>query len=646
MSLQIWLPFTESAIENYGVHQASIINNSVTLSNGGKTTPQYASFKSGNYIKLNNSTTAVDVTNKQLSVAFWFKISEDNATNNVCFFCDRTVTGSGISIFKLGSSFRFDAGEQTTFACAASYPEWTHACFTWDGKEKKVYINGKILGVKKCTVVPIDLASHIMIGASLPNTNLSGNTANHFIGSIDDYRVYDHCLSLKEIQELSRALILHYRLDDSSENNIELDCSGYNQHGTKYNIVNYDNSSRYGSCSYFNNGNSDYIISKSAIAPQDAITMSCWVKCQEVGYNNYHIPLCFNGQQYEISITSSGMLRSGFQIVDNNGVTKRQVANATHTSLFDNKWHMLTVTYNGQTIRRYLDGIEISSSATAAAGKLVGGTGQWRIGNYGSGGYGNKNMYMSDVRIYATALSPEDILSLYKVIFAVDRNGSEYIPQMNEEQINISQISRSGIHKINEVSEIIRLDDDSYWIQLSHHDCQGGLNLFNSNSDFTKFVYKNDKCWAAFHLINEYGLYNNQYEFLAIEQIGTTDNIAVRRWKQNINPLIATYEDVELSSGNASYYNDYDVPYTSSGTMVNGGLYVINSKTYLAIANLTKGNWYGAFGAWTKHGSGIPTFGNSSTAGTLNLYMRIDPEGWLYKEFNNGINMPFTINEN
>jgi hypothetical protein len=103
---------------------------------------------------------------------------------------------------------------------------------------------------------------------------------------------------------------------------------------------------------------------------------------------------------------------------------------------------------------------------------------------------------------------------------------------------------------------------------------------------------------------------------------------------------------VELSSGNASYYNDYDVPYTSNGTMVNGGLYVINSKTYLAIANLTKGNWYGAFGAWTKHGNGIPTFGNSSTAGTLNLYMRIDPEGWLYKEFNNGINMPFTINEN
>jgi hypothetical protein len=44
-------------------------------------------------------------------VAFWFKISENNATNNMCFFCDRTVTGSGISIFKLGSSFRFDAGE-------------------------------------------------------------------------------------------------------------------------------------------------------------------------------------------------------------------------------------------------------------------------------------------------------------------------------------------------------------------------------------------------------------------------------------------------------------------------------------------------------------------------------------------------------
>jgi hypothetical protein len=42
----------------------SIANNSVTLSDGGKTTSQYASFKSGNYIKLNNSTASIDVTNK------------------------------------------------------------------------------------------------------------------------------------------------------------------------------------------------------------------------------------------------------------------------------------------------------------------------------------------------------------------------------------------------------------------------------------------------------------------------------------------------------------------------------------------------------------------------------------------------------
>lgn len=50
------------------------------------------------------------------------------------------------------------------------------------------------------------------------NTELDGDiSGNHFIGDIDDVRVYDHLLSTKEIHELSMAKILHYDFNMFSE---------------------------------------------------------------------------------------------------------------------------------------------------------------------------------------------------------------------------------------------------------------------------------------------------------------------------------------------------------------------------------------------------------------------------------------------
>jgi hypothetical protein len=48
---------------------------------------------------------------------------------------------------------------------------------------------------------------------------------------LNDVRIYDHALSKKEIEEIYKALALHYKLDNTI-NNIIYDCSGYHNDGT------------------------------------------------------------------------------------------------------------------------------------------------------------------------------------------------------------------------------------------------------------------------------------------------------------------------------------------------------------------------------------------------------------------------------
>lgn len=214
MSLQIWLPLSGS-LENKGLSQSHVIaNNATTLTTiNGKVTPGYASFASGNYITISDAANIIDINNKQMSFAFWMKTT---ATHNMCLFCNRSTTGNGISIFKLDqTTFRFDTNNdgQTKFTCAATYPNWTHFCFTWDGQYKKLYINGVETQSLPCAATVTNYNTKAWIGTSAANTMSGTSLGNHFVGSLNDYRIYNHCLSPREVKLLAQGLIAHYKLE-------------------------------------------------------------------------------------------------------------------------------------------------------------------------------------------------------------------------------------------------------------------------------------------------------------------------------------------------------------------------------------------------------------------------------------------------
>ena len=276
-----------------------------------------------------------------------------------------------------------------------------------------------------------------------------------------------------------------------------MDCSGYQHHGSVVGTVaTKKDSSRYNSCIYQNNGPNNYLKSGIITMPTDAITMSCWFKSNSVGYSDYHIPMSLASANYEISIDSGGRLRNGFVI---NG--SRQVLTTSHTSILDNKWHMLTATYDGTTIKRYLDGKEIPSSATSVTGTLAGTTGELLVGSYGSGGYGNKNAYMSDVRVYATALSADMIKTLYESRISMNSTGDLMAYEFIEDAPTHLKMTDAGLIRTGEVSEthtyygmpIKSLDDGSIWARIHWLDVTGPKSWFANATEVAECLNQSNR---------------------------------------------------------------------------------------------------------------------------------------------------------
>ena len=153
-----------------------------------------------------------------MSFCCWVKLNEINRTQTL--FSSRKKTGAGLTIFILsGNQLRFDNGNdqnssanQTTFNYIFASSVWYHIAVIQTNTQKKLYINGVLQqSVNKASAnLGNNSATKCTIGASGAN-NATGNWLK---GYLNDVRVYNHALSDKEVEEISRGLILHYKLDD------------------------------------------------------------------------------------------------------------------------------------------------------------------------------------------------------------------------------------------------------------------------------------------------------------------------------------------------------------------------------------------------------------------------------------------------
>lgn len=211
MALQVWLPLNGN-LNNQGVADVTVTNNGATVDNNGKIGKCYSFNGSSNYIQITIPSTMTTILNT--TVAAWVKstgsvvalggISNDGDYRNAMV----TLYTSGWQ-FAGGSTYKYISG-----GSIANSGVWHHVACTVTDTTITTYLDGaqvatNTLSALGVTVTNITSANFIEIGCDHPGGN------EFLTGCVNDFRIYDHALSPKEIEILSRGLVAHYPLNNN-----------------------------------------------------------------------------------------------------------------------------------------------------------------------------------------------------------------------------------------------------------------------------------------------------------------------------------------------------------------------------------------------------------------------------------------------
>jgi len=366
----------------------------------------------GNALKFNGVSDHILVSgsnfnpqNNQFSFSFWFKLSE---------------AGAGGTFISQNEKYKVRIDPQGKLSFALYTPvwksivmaysdrildlNWHHVAATYDGTEMKLFVDG------------------VLKASDINSGNLHTSTADIFIGQtyttdffkgfIDEMQVYGKTLTLNEINQLytstpdhsqgDASLLSYWPLDDNS-GLVTTDIMG-NSNGVVSNASWATGAKK--SCLDFNGTSSNVSIPNvTVLNPSTSITMMAWVKTRESksakifekgDWDGHGLGLDkWNGWQGSIR-TQDGV---SHLVTWNDGVPVLNV------------WYHLAMTYDGATLKLYVNG-QLKNSV-AVTGKL---SVNARNLSIGSDNASQKffNGFIDDVKIFGTALSQTEIQSSFQ----------------------------------------------------------------------------------------------------------------------------------------------------------------------------------------------------------------------------------------
>lgn len=213
MGLRVWLPLNGS-LENQGLEDIFGTNVDATINTAGKI---------GSCYSFNGTSARIGFPSKTwtypLSMCAWIKCNNATDSNTEYIGSYNTATGGtaghniGFGIYQ-GKLSLWHGGSVNQYATALSNGIWYHVTAVVTSTSYTLYLNGTSVLSGNTTQSNVN-SCFLTLGAR--SNNASGSTTGalcFFNGYINDFRLYDHALSVKEVRELARGLMVHYKLDD------------------------------------------------------------------------------------------------------------------------------------------------------------------------------------------------------------------------------------------------------------------------------------------------------------------------------------------------------------------------------------------------------------------------------------------------
>ncbi|MBQ0112771.1 MAG: LamG domain-containing protein [Bacteroidales bacterium] len=222
MSLQVWLPLNGD-IRNQGLSNITMLGSPNAWDSAGKM-GKCALFNGnvGNVIYY-NATDFNYIDN--FSWAVWVKTKYTGTAAQYIFTNGRADAGAFGYGLQCSSStsctVRFGS---SAYSIPVTGGEWTHLAFTKSGNNIKLYKNGAQVSEHTFSgTMPTYTDGN---GLGIGCFHCTGNIYAYY-GSVCDFRIYNHCLSAKEVKEISKGLVLHYKLDNNGIGNPNLINNSY-----------------------------------------------------------------------------------------------------------------------------------------------------------------------------------------------------------------------------------------------------------------------------------------------------------------------------------------------------------------------------------------------------------------------------------
>ncbi len=374
------------------------------------------------------NTPSLDFTNA-FTIEMWVSLGQVGANNGTSFLVCKGDCGSpggfpyGLVLNNNGSEVFFRVGNGSTFVSLPSSPlplnTFTHLAASYESNGTlgtlRIYLNGVLNASMTTTVVTT-------LGDSSQPLTIGGSTVGNTLGIYDEISLYNRVLSAPEIAAIANAGTAGKCKPSATAAPSGL-AGWWAGDGNAIDISGNNNNGTIGASSKISVGKvgqafQTTTISGVAVSVPDsptldftnAYTIEMWVSPSQPGIGGSSFFACkgncgaFDSQSYSFVF----------------GANRQAVLRAGNSSTFDslgstallplNTFSHLVGTYDGSTMRIYIDGV-LDSSKVTTIGTLVNSSQPFIIG--GSTGSGGAEAIYDEVSLYNRALTDAEITSIF-----------------------------------------------------------------------------------------------------------------------------------------------------------------------------------------------------------------------------------------